>query len=69
MNLLITQFSPAPVISALSDPNIFSNTISLFSSLSVRDHVLHPYKTTGKIIVFCILIVVILDSRRQDKIF
>ena len=31
---------------------LFSNTISLRSSLNVRDHVSHPYKTTGKIILF-----------------
>jgi hypothetical protein len=35
---------------------LFSNTISLRSSLNVRDQVLHPYKTTGKITVICILI-------------
>jgi hypothetical protein len=29
---------------------LFSNTLSLCSSLSVRDQVLHPYKITGKII-------------------
>jgi hypothetical protein len=27
------------------------NTLSLCSSLSVRDHASHPYKTTSKIIV------------------
>jgi hypothetical protein len=43
----------SPVASFLLGPNIllstlFSNTLSLCSSLSVRDHVSHPYKTTGK---------------------
>src|SRR5215470_5328002 len=43
----------SPVASALLDPNIllstlFSNTLGLCSSLSVRDQVSHPYKTTGK---------------------
>jgi hypothetical protein len=38
---------------SLLGPNIllsalFSNTLSLCSSLSVRDQVSHPYKTTGK---------------------
>jgi hypothetical protein len=28
---------------------LFSNTLGLCSSLSVRDQVSHPYKTTGKI--------------------
>jgi hypothetical protein len=30
---------------------LFSNTLSPRSSLNVSDHVSHPYKTTGKIIV------------------
>jgi hypothetical protein len=46
----------SPVTSSLLGPNIvlstlFSNTLSLCSSLSVRDQVSHPYKTTGKITV------------------
>jgi hypothetical protein len=46
----------SPVASSLLGPNIllstlFSNTLSLCSSLNVRDQVSHPYKTTGKIIV------------------
>jgi len=44
------------VTSFLLGPNIFLstpylNTFSLCSSLSVRDDVLHPYETAGKIIV------------------
>jgi hypothetical protein len=47
--------------SSLLGPNIFLNTLfsetlSLCSSLKVKDHVSHPYRTTGKIIVFYILI-------------
>jgi hypothetical protein len=30
---------------------LFSNTLSLYSPLNVRDQVLHPDRTTGKIIV------------------
>jgi hypothetical protein len=30
---------------------LFSNTLSLCSSVSVTDQVSHPYKTTGKIIM------------------
>src|SRR5215470_8142193 len=46
----------SPVASSLLGPHIllstlFSNTLSLCSSLSVRDHVSHPHKTTGKIVV------------------
>ena len=33
---------------------LFSNTLSLDSSLVVRDHVLQPYSTTGNIIVLYI---------------
>jgi hypothetical protein len=30
---------------------IFSETLSVYSSLRAKDHVLHPYKTKGKIIM------------------
>jgi hypothetical protein len=50
------------VTSSLLGPNILLNvlfryTLSLRSSPKVSDQVSHPYKTTGKIIVLCILIV------------
>jgi hypothetical protein len=45
------------------------DTLSLCTSLNVRDQVSHPYKTTGKIKVFYILIFTFLDSRREDKRF
>jgi len=53
MKLLIMQ---PPVISSLLHPHIllstqFSNTINLCSSLSMRNQVSHPYKTTGNIIL------------------
>jgi hypothetical protein len=35
---------------------LFSNTLSLCSSLNVRDQLSHPHKTTGRIMVLCILI-------------
>jgi hypothetical protein len=46
----------SPVTSSLLGPHmlistLFSNTLSLRSSLNVSDHVSQPYKTTGKIIV------------------
>jgi phosphate starvation-inducible membrane PsiE len=71
MKLLIMQFSPT---SCHFGPNIllsilFSNTLNLCSSLNVRDKVSHPYRTTGKIIVFYIVIITILDSREEDKRF
>ena len=46
----------SPGTLSLLDPNIFlcspfSKTLSLRSPFNMRDQVLHPYKTTGKIIV------------------
>jgi len=35
---------------------LFSNTLSLHSSLNVRDHVTQPYSTTGNITILYILI-------------
>jgi hypothetical protein len=35
---------------------LFSNTLSLCSSINVKNEVSHPYRTTGKIIVFYFLI-------------
>ena len=63
-----------PVTSYLLGPNIlintlFSNALSLLSSLSVSDQVLHPYKTTGRIIVLYILIFKFLYSRLEYKRF
>jgi hypothetical protein len=53
----LCSFLQPRVISSLFGPNIllstlFSNTLSLCSSLNVRDQVSHPYKTTSKIIVY-----------------
>ena len=63
----LCSFLQSPVTSSLLGPNIFlstlfSNTISLRSSLNVSDQVSHPNKTTGKIIVSYILIFVFLGS-------
>ena len=64
----------SPVTSSLLGPNILlntmlSNTLSFLSSLNVSDQVSHPYKTTDKIIVLCILIFKFLDSNLEDKRF
>jgi len=57
----LCSFLHSPVTSFLLGPNIllstlFSNTLSLRSTLIVSDQVSHPYKTIGKIIVLCILV-------------
>jgi hypothetical protein len=74
MNLLIMHFYSNPIGLSLFGPdillsNLFSDTLSLCSSLNVRDQVSHPYQITSKIIAFYILIFIFLDSRREDKMF
>jgi hypothetical protein len=65
----LCSFLQPPVTSSLFDPSIFLNTLSLCSSLNVRDKLSRPYKITGKIIVFYIQIFMLLDSRLEDKRF
>jgi hypothetical protein len=73
IKLLITQFFQPPITSSLFGPSILlltllSTTLSLRSSVSVRNEVSHLYRTPGKIIVFCILNFTFIDSTREDKI-
>ena len=54
-------FLHSPVTSSLLGLNIllnilFSSTLSLRFFINVSDQVLHPYNTTVKIIVLCILV-------------
>jgi hypothetical protein len=61
MEITTVQFFPVLVTSSLLGPytflsTLFSNTLSLCSSLSARDQVLHPYKATDKVIVIYIFI-------------
>jgi hypothetical protein len=55
MKLLVMQFS-------LFGPTILLSTLNLYSSLDVRDEVLHPYRTTGRIIALYSLTFKFLDS-------
>jgi hypothetical protein len=67
MKLLIMQFLPTSHHLSLFGPNIlistlYLNTITLCSSLNVRDQVSYLYRNTGKIIILYILIFTFLDS-------
>jgi hypothetical protein len=67
MMLLIMQFLSPPLTSSLFGSNslistLFSNTLSLFFSLNIRDQVSHPYRTKGKIVVLYILIYTFLNN-------
>ena len=68
----LCSFLHSPVTSFLLVPNILLNTLfpytfSLCSSINVSDHVSHPYKTTGKIIVPYILIFNFLRANWKTK--
>jgi len=68
------SFLHSLVTSSLLGPNtflntLFSNTLSLRFSLNVSDQVSHPYKTTSKIVVLCILILMFLDNSMEDNRF
>jgi hypothetical protein len=56
MKLLIMKFSPLPCYLSHLGPNIllntlFSNTLSVHSSLNVSNQVSHSYKITGTLVV------------------
>ena len=63
----LCSFLHSPLTSSLLDPNIllntlFSNTLSLCSSLNMSDQVSHPYKITCKIIIVYFLIFILSHS-------
>jgi len=68
----LCSFLHSPVTSSLICPYILLSTLcsdilSLPSSLNMSDRVSHPYKTTGRIIVLCILVFIILYSKIGRK--
>ena len=70
----LCNFLHSHVTSSLLGPNtllntLFSNTLSLRSSLNVSDQVTHPYSTTGNIIVLNILIFTVLKIVNHVQIF
>ena len=70
----LCSFLHSPVISSLLYPNIFfrtlfSNTLSVCSSLSVSDQVSHPYKTAGKIIILYVVIFILQCRKQKDDQF
>jgi hypothetical protein len=74
MKLHICSLLYAHVTSSPLGPNIplstlFSNNLSLCSSLNVTVQVSHPHNTTGKIMVLCIFIYlyILLDSKQEDR--
>ena len=74
LNSSLCSLLHSPVTLSLLGPNIllstlFSNTLSLLSSLNVSDQVSHPYKTIDKIIILYILIFKFLDSKLVDTRF
>jgi hypothetical protein len=46
---------------------LFSNTFNMYSSLMVRDHISHPYKTIDKIVGLYAFIFKLSDKRWGNK--
>jgi hypothetical protein len=74
LSSLLYNYLHSLVASSPLYPNVllsilFLNSLSLRSSLNLSDQVLHPCKTTGKILVLCILIFKFLDRKLEEKWF
>ena len=63
----LCKFLPPCFTSSLKGQNVFLNTLSLFSSLHVRDHVSYPYKTTGKTVILNFLMAVFLVIKQNTN--
>ena len=74
LSYLLCSFLHSCVTSYFLGPNILlkfllSKTLNLLSSLNMSNQVSHPYKTTGKVVVLHILILIFLDRKMEDKRF
>jgi hypothetical protein len=58
---------PSPSQAQIFFSTLFLNTVSLHSSLNVRDEISRPYNTTGKITVLCSLIFIFLNNELKKK--
>jgi hypothetical protein len=56
-------------VKPLREQTLFSKTLSLYSSVKVRDQVSHPFSRTSKITVLYISIFRFFDMRREDQRF
>ena len=68
-NLLHSSVTSSLLVRNILLNALFSHTLSLRSSLSVSDQVSHPYKTTGKIIVLFVFILIFSDRKLKNKKF
>jgi hypothetical protein len=66
-NLLQPPATSSLLVRNILLSTLYSHNLNLCSSLSVRDQVSHPYKTTSKLIVLYIIIFKFLEWRREDK--
>jgi hypothetical protein len=73
MNLHLLDFLQPTLTSYLSSthfpPQPHLKTLSLRSSINVREQDSYPYKTTFEIIVVYIFIFMFVVSKQEDKIF
>jgi hypothetical protein len=46
---------------------VFSNILSLRSTLNAKDNVSHPYRTISKIVLFCILIIMFWTADKRTE--
>jgi hypothetical protein len=64
-------FQSFSFFSSILDSNIFlvifSNTLSVYSSVHIEDQVSYPYKTSGKIVFLYLLIFMVLDFKKKTE--